>query len=109
MSGRPKIRPGQPFAGLGFVYVIEGGGLFKIGYSAQPRQRLQSLQCSSPVPLTLLGVVEGTREDEAQWHHRFRNQRSHGEWFELGSGDIDLVLREVAFDQAGPADEWHIA
>ncbi len=40
---------------LGYIYLIRGAGLYKIGASAQPaRKRLVNLQTGSPVPLTVV-------------------------------------------------------
>lgn len=54
----------------------------KIGLSDDPARRLRSLQVGSPVPLTLLAHVLGSREKERYLHRRFAHLRSHGEWFE---------------------------
>lgn len=84
------------FDPTGFVYVIRqtGGGLSKIGWSTTPKARLAALRIGSPVPLELVGVIEGTQSDEAQWHATFREKRSHGEWFALTDQDIEYVLHE---------------
>jgi len=67
------------------VYVIEGGGLFKIGTSSGVARRLKNLQITCPVPLTL--VKAWARKNglklERELHERLAGCRRHGEWFEL--------------------------
>ncbi len=40
------------------------------------------MQCNSPVPLSILGVVPGSLREERELHDRFSEHRLHGEWFE---------------------------
>ena len=65
------------------VYFIQQGdnGPIKIGYSADPQRRLQSLSTASPYPLRLLGVVDGDMALEQALHHRFADHQLEGEWF----------------------------
>lgn len=84
------------FDPTGFVYVIrpKSGGLSKIGWSQTPKARLQALAIGSPVPLELVGVIEGPQSDEMQWHLTFRDKHSHGEWFDLTDEDIASILHD---------------
>jgi hypothetical protein len=65
------------------VYFIQQGdnGPIKIGYSADPQRRLQSLSTASPYPLRLLGVLDGDMTLEQTLHHRFADHQLEGEWF----------------------------
>jgi len=67
----------------GFVYVVrnETSGLLKIGYTNDPSRRLTMLRTSSPDPLTLLGTVAGTTEDEKALHDLLGRWRVAREWF----------------------------
>lgn len=65
----------------GFVYFISNGEAVKIGYSADPAKRFQSLQTSQPGTLVLLGTIAGNRELERELHTRFADRRRVGEWF----------------------------
>lgn len=57
-------------------------GVVKIGHSQLPRKRLVVLQAWSPVPLEFAAVDEaGDWLTEAEMLWRFREARSHGEWF----------------------------
>lgn len=70
--------------GSEWVYIVEAGGLFKIGVAQDVTRRLRSLQTGSSVPLRLVGTVTGGYAREAELHKRFRPFRLHGEWFDLG-------------------------
>jgi len=77
----------------GFVYFItpeaalvrsEETQLVKIGFTKKdPRTRLATLQCGSPLHLVLWAYVEGSEALERAFHEAFSELRSHGEWFLL--------------------------
>lgn len=67
------------------VYFIQGvdGGPIKIGRTRNLKERLRSIQMSSPVRLRVLAAYRNPDEDaETKLHQRFRVHRLHGEWFE---------------------------
>jgi hypothetical protein len=63
------------------TYFIQAGvdGPIKIGSSKNLPVRLRTLCAMSPVPLRLLGVIEGDHEEAC--HARLAAFRVHGEWF----------------------------
>lgn len=65
----------------GFVYFITDGDGVKIGYSHDPRGRLNQLQNGCSRSLKLLGNFPGTLDDEEDLQRHFREARIHGEWF----------------------------
>lgn len=71
-------------------------GLVKIGYSSNAATRIASLHLSSPVPLTLLGTVDGDRAREAQYHSQWAHLRRHGEWFDATAELLAQIQRDVA-------------
>jgi hypothetical protein len=78
----------------GFVYFIaaETVGAVKIGFSRHhPRARLKHLQIGCPVPLKLLGFVDGDVEQEAHLHGMFVDLAIHGEWFRLEEPLVDMI------------------
>ncbi len=82
----------------GFVYFIEAVGLraVKIGFSHDPQHRLAELQPSCPVQLRLLAAVPGTESIESTLHHKFLNQRIHGEWFHLEKDSpLDRMVKSI--------------
>lgn len=55
--------------------------LVKIGYARDLRLRLQQARVLSPVPLELLLVVAGGRDEERALHAELADCRVRGEWF----------------------------
>lgn len=75
----------------GYVYAIRAGGLVKIGFSADPATRCNKIKADSPLPVRMMGVVQGGEADEAALHQRFASYRSHGEWFLLKGAVAEWV------------------
>lgn len=95
---------GQPAEG--FVYVMECSGFYKIGWSGRPTIRHSHIQTANPVTVTLVGVIEGSRMDEATWHEAFKDKRMHGEWFSLTEEDVARVLHENWGIDRIPDGDW---
>lgn len=64
------------------VYFIKSGNAVKIGMSKDVPGRLRTLRTMSPLPLELLGVIPGGRDEEALLHREWAELRLHGEWFQ---------------------------
>lgn len=75
----------------GFVYFAKSGDYVKIGFSTKPKWRTDSFLCGNPYGIELLRVVEGTRETETAFHHRFKEYRHRLEWFRL-DGELKAWL-----------------
>lgn len=93
--------------GDGQVYFLAARtvGLVKIGRSIDMVSRLQAIRWLSPVPLELIGLVEGGSQREAAYHRRWANLRSHGEWFNLTvelAIDIEAEVLMDAWNRACP-------
>jgi hypothetical protein len=69
----------------------------KIGYSRNPKKRLDSLQTATPDKLVLLGTIQGGLEHEAAFHERFSKYALQGEWFK---GDILHDVRAIIAKEA---------
>ncbi len=78
-----------------FVYFIRGGGLIKIGVANDVASRFRSIRTMSPVPLELLGFIEGDKATELSLHAKFAGARRHGEWFEPIPALQDYIKRNV--------------
>lgn len=63
------------------IYFIKHTEYVKIGYTDNIQNRLSQLQISCPVKLNVLGLIEGTIEDEFLYHLKFGYLHSSGEWF----------------------------
>lgn len=80
----------------GHVYFLAApDGLIKIGYSAKLHSRLRAIKNTSPVALTLLASIPGSKATEQQFHNRFASSRAHGEWFQP-SPDLISVIAEAS-------------
>ena len=83
----------------GFIYVIEaiGASRVKLGWTARDaRDRLMSLQTSSPFPLRIVAVIVGTMREERALHARFHALRimPNSEWFHL-RGELEAFVRSL--------------
>lgn len=84
------------------IYFIRSGkrGPIKIGYTENNIEgRIRELQCGSPEPLTLMGVMPGDISKEKELHEKFKEHRMVGEWFKpitelkhfiFGNTDFDI-------------------
>lgn len=86
----------------GFVYILhaEGTNRFKIGYSADPEKRCQSVSQQSPFPIVLIHSYpsDNAYKDEQKLHNMFSNRRIHGEWFCFDSIEHIKVLIDEFFE-----------
>lgn len=75
--------PRRPTKGTGWVYFVqaEPGTPVKIGYAANPTERLSGIQTGNPYRLRILLAVPGSREHEKMLHGHFYASRAIGEWF----------------------------
>lgn len=87
------------------IYFIRAGenGPIKIGQSTKPMHRLEALMLWSPLPLTIVAVAPGMRNDEYRLHYRFRAHWLHHEWFSP-CVEISAFIEDVAKSCSLPAD-----
>lgn len=74
-------------------------GLVKIGFTTGLMRRFKDLDQGSPVPLVLLGHIDGPVEREKEMHVRFRLYRVRNEWFRLAGGLEDFLMHELRDEQ----------
>lgn len=96
---------------MAYVYVVQCGFHYKIGYARNVKRRIASMRTASPLPLVL--VTSFPSDDapalEAKLHRRFKRKRVRGEWFKLDKSDLrklDDLCNEVVTDYASP---WRTA
>jgi len=78
-----------------YFVLAESVGKVKIGRSTTFDQRIGSLRTSSPVPLSVLGTIEGANSVEKWCHAQCERDHSHLEWFDWTSRTrafVELVL-----------------
>jgi len=65
------------------IYFIKSeSGHVKIGFTDHNiEQRLIALQCGNPYRLSILGTIDGDREQEKLIQQKFKKKRCNGEWF----------------------------
>lgn len=75
----------------GFVYLLKSGRNYKIGRTRDVGRRQYDLKIQLPEPATEVHVVKCLDDSvgiERYWHHRFKDRRKNGEWFELSKADV---------------------
>ncbi len=76
----------------GVVYILKAdNGLYKIGKTSNPDERLPRLAIQLPYPIVVVRQILTDDMDalESELHRRFADKRAHGEWFRLTQADLD--------------------
>lgn len=91
----------------GTVYVIQAGAYFKIGRTRDLAQRVNDLQVSNPLPITVIHTWDTFPPQRLErWLHRqLVHAKVRGEWFELTADEVLALktLPDEAFEE-GPAE-----
>jgi hypothetical protein len=72
----------------GWVYFIRFSDRIKIGYTTKPDNRLRDLPHEQ-----VIGVIPGTRSDEAAWHELLTEFHVVGEWFRAEPAVLEMLER----------------
>jgi hypothetical protein len=62
----------------GCVYFLTAGNRIKIGFSKNPRRRINGLIAALPIAPTFLKEIAGNRQDEQRWHRRWAHVPENG-------------------------------
>lgn len=86
---------------MSFVYFMEARGLntVKIGFAAEPWNRLRKVQSDCPVPVEIVGLVPGGGAREAEMHRLFTAHRQNREWFRFDPPIREYVARLPAWER----------
>ena len=78
---------------LGFVYLIAGNGLYKIGHAVNLRNRIGDIHRSVPFETELVDsiFIDDMLSLEESLLERFEDRCVKGEWFDLEDKDIELI------------------
>ena len=92
---------------INYVYVInDSHDNYKIGYSYNPRKRINGLQSSFPEKLEFVFIIPTLNafKLEHQLHKQFHDKRLTGEWFKLDCADLGFIrnLQEEMFNTINP-------
>jgi hypothetical protein len=74
-----------------YIYLIEAGDIYKIGFSNNPSSRLKSIQTHNPYKCKIIYKIKdpfGTLEKDL--HVKFNSLRINGEWFKKS----ELIIKE---------------
>lgn len=88
------------------VYFVIAGPYMKIGYSASPIARMETVTISGRRPddlprgaeVDIIGWIPGDRWDETRLHAQFESTRVAGEWF---MADRDAALKVIQDNPCG--------
>jgi hypothetical protein len=88
----------------GYVYVLRADtGLYKIGKSRNPNQRVAHFTLKLPFPVEILRVIRSDdyHAHERQLHAEYAAYRVNGEWFDL-PGTVATKLLSMGEPPAAP-------
>lgn len=74
----------------GWIYILAGGGFYKIGRTEDPNRRLAQISPKLPFEVEVAHIFysEDVIQEEADLHERFKHQHTNGEWFKLSEDDL---------------------
>lgn len=92
-----------------YVYLIEcvGSDFYKIGYAANPEQRLKELQIGCPYELNIANTFPGGLLEEKELHARYTNSAVRGEWFQINKDSLE-VYKFMALEKWMPYVDYMI-
>jgi hypothetical protein len=73
-----------------YLMIDKNTGLYKIGRSANPKKREETLQSEKPT-IELMFHYRSFNICENYLHKHFHEKRIRGEWFELNSTDLEFI------------------
>jgi hypothetical protein len=105
----PGITEGES---SGYTYIVECGGLYKIGYTTDIPRRLSAFQVANVKPVTLVcfWLTLCPAIIEAELHIHFHHRRVRGEWFSLTRAEVERAkswARENAVPTYIESDRKH--
>lgn len=80
-----------------YVYIISiGGGIYKIGRSIKPSERIASISTASPFSIKLINsfFCNDSRITEQKLHKKYAKQNIRGEWFALNDSEL-VFLKSI--------------
>ena len=74
----------KPIEAKMIYFVRAGNEGIKIGRTLlDPSCRMAAMQTGCPIKLTLIGMVEGSKQREKELHRQFKRFKVRGEWFSV--------------------------
>ena len=75
------------------LYLIKSGDYYKIGYTDNMYIRLKDYRTHNP-DIHLIGMKEGTLEDESNYHKELSDYIIHGEWMQVPNEKIEQLKKD---------------
>jgi hypothetical protein len=79
-----------------FVYFISCRNFVKVGYSSTPDWRIDQIKTGNPYAVSIIGVLPGDIQHEAQLHRALHKRRHRHEWFNMND-DFEHIIAKHTF------------
>lgn len=77
-----------------FIFFVSFEYYFvKIGHSKNPIKRIKSIQTGCPFPLKIINIERGGLTEEREYHKKFAEYNTNGEWFKI-RGELRKYLQD---------------
>lgn len=76
----------------GYIYLLHGNGLYKIGSTTYPKGRLREQTRNTDIRVLAVTSCRNMRYVEDWWHWRFRHRWVYSEWFDLSREEVHEFL-----------------
>ena len=82
-----------------YLYFIKCNNYIKIGYSENPKKRLEVIQVSNPYRCNIILTIGYLGETDAKnhelyWHKLCKEFKVRGEWFKYKKG-VEIWLKDI--------------
>lgn len=86
---------------MGYVYICECQGYYKVGSAGDPKARIKDMQIGNPFPVTLVHSIGVSNPVvlERVLHIRLQRWRKSGEWFAIPP-DVLIQLKAMDLENA---------
>lgn len=75
------------------LYLVKTNEFYKIGFTTNVEKRMSTYTTCNPV-IELLGIKEGTKNDESAYHLSFCNYEGTGEWYKIPEEIINEIKKD---------------
>lgn len=89
----PKTVVKKRVTKTGHIYLLSGGGYYKIGKSKNVVTRTSQIMEKLPFKAEVVCTIQSDdmNATESDLHKRFADKRANGEWFELDNDDVEYI------------------
>lgn len=100
---QPQPEPQPEPKPNGYVYLLRGEGVYKIGRAKRVDKRVTQFSPKLPFDAKVIhtipcyGSTYAMHQAETRLHTKFAGKRKRGEWFTLTDGDVEYIKTLVGF------------